>query len=78
MKLDYPRRCYICEETVYEDENYLYDGDLVLCEQCAHKESNRVFDNLNRIYESEEKVIRMAFAKYGIDDFAFCVDEEMK
>ena len=71
-------RCYVCDEEVFEDEHYLFDGDLCLCEECARKESNRIFDNLNRIFESEEQVFRMAFAKYGIDDFAFIVDEEIK
>lgn len=70
--------CYSCNAELYPEEVCVTDGLYCLCYDCARKESNRIFDNLNRIFESEEEVYRKAFAKYGIDDFAYCVDEEMK
>lgn len=70
--------CYNCNADLVESEVCVTDGLYCLCDECARKESNRIFDNLMRIYESEEEVYRKAFAKYGIDDFAYCVDEEMK
>lgn len=70
--------CYSCNADLVEQEVSVTDGDLCLCDECARKESNRIFDNLMRIYESEEEVFRKAFAVYGIDDFAYCVDEEIK
>lgn len=70
--------CYTCNADLIESEVCVTDGYYCLCYDCAKKESNRILDNLNRIYEAEEEVLRMAFAKYGIDDFAYCVDEELK
>ena len=70
--------CYSCNADLVEQEVSVTDGDLCLCDECARKESNRIFDNLMRIYESEEEVFRKEFAVYGIDDFAYCVDEEIK
>ena len=70
--------CYSCNEELQPWEAKDTDGYWGLCDECAKKESNRIFDNLMRIYESEEEVFRKAFAVYGIDDFAYCVDEEIK
>lgn len=70
--------CYTCNADLIESEVCITDGDKCLCEECARKESNRIFDNLMSIYEAEDDVLRMAFAKFGIDDFAYCVDEELR
>lgn len=70
-------RCMVCDEFLVGEEVAVEDGMHCLCEECARKESNRIYNNLIRIFEADEKVYRMAFAKYGIDDFACIVDEEI-
>lgn len=69
-------RCFDCRDELGEREIAVDDGMFCLCEKCARWQSNRIFDNLIRSFESEEDLYRLAFARYGIDDFAYCVDEE--
>ena len=72
---EYASTCHICKRDV---DLVIEDGDWGLCSDCARHESNRIYDNLIRIYDKEEKLSKMAFSLYGIDDFAYCVDEELR
>lgn len=69
-------KCHDCGEPLTEKE-VAVSGLFCLCEKCARWHSNRIYDKLMSFFESEEDVYRMAFAKYGIDDFAYCVDREI-
>ena len=68
-------RCFICHEEVFEDERYVED-DVVLCEKCARKQANRIYDKLLRFFEEEEAIFRKAFLTFGWDDLAYTLDEE--
>ena len=70
----YVPHCYYCKRDV---DIVIDDGDFGLCEDCARHESNRIYNKLLSTFEAEEQLSRMAFAKYGIDDFAYVVDEEI-
>ena len=68
-------KCFICEEEVREDERFIED-DVVLCEECARKQANRIYDKLYRFFEEEETIFRKAFLTFGWDDLAYVLDEE--
>lgn len=72
-KKAYVPHCYICKRDV---DIVVDDGQFGLCEECARHESNRIYDNLLRIYEADEEIYRKAFLKYGWEDFACTLDEE--
>ena len=74
-KKAYVPHCYICKRDV---DIVVDDGQFGLCEECARHESNRIYDNLLRIYEADENIYRMAFLKYGWDDLACTLDEVRK
>lgn len=67
--------CQICKRDV---DIVVDDGQFGLCEECARYESNRIYDKLLSTFEANEDLARMAFLKYGWDDFAYTLDEENK
>ena len=68
-------RCWWCDGHV-DPERDLNDGWVGLHEECARIVSNKLYDRILSTYESEEEIVRMAFAKYGFDDFAYEIDKE--
>lgn len=74
-------RCFSCQREIDESlfaDSPITDGDKYLCADCARIESNRIFNNLIAVFEANDEIYRKAFAVFGIDDFAFSVDEEMR
>lgn len=69
--------CDWCQRPIDTDKD-LNDGYVGLCEECARMHSNQLYNKLLSVFEAEDDLTRMAFAKYGIDDFAYCVDEELR
>lgn len=68
-------RCDYCDLDLIDSEVAVTDGDKYLCEDCARKTSNWLFNKLIREFEAEEKVYQMAFATYGNDDLWNCIHE---
>lgn len=68
-------KCYWCEEPI-DPERDMNDGWIGLHKDCARIVSNNLYNRILSAYESEEEIVRMAFCKYGFDDFAYEIDKE--
>lgn len=68
-------KCWWCDGRI-DPERDLNDEWVGLHEECARIVSNKLYDRILSTYEQEEEIVRMAFCKYGFDDFAYEVDKE--
>ena len=70
-------RCQMCL-SVIDPALDINDGYVGVCKYCAPVYSEDLYKKLLSVYESEDDLTRMAFAKYGNDDFWNEVNEEFK